>query len=143
MNKCVERDFYAEKKAAEIAKLKIENDENVIKSKKISEPKADKISELELEIGNLKEFVFFMKENVTLRELYLGENNLGENFAEENLKILVNGIKGNKGVQKLYLRGNGFFEYDQGFFDLTENSCALWELDVEFNDEYMGFSDLD
>jgi len=55
MNKCVERDFYAEKKAAEIAKLKIENDENVIKSKKISEPKADKISELELEIGNLKE----------------------------------------------------------------------------------------
>jgi len=47
----VKRDYYAEERAAAIAKLKMEND---IKFKPICDSEADKVSELELELEQLK-----------------------------------------------------------------------------------------
>ena len=53
--KSIKRDYYAEERAAEMAKFKIENEKNRVKSKTLSDTIPNKLSELELEIENLKE----------------------------------------------------------------------------------------
>ena len=82
LSKYVKRDYYAEERTAEIAKSKIVNGRNQIKPKPISDLKANKISELELELKNLK-----ATNETSKAEAHKIKNENKENQSKKDLEI--------------------------------------------------------
>ena len=117
LSKYVKRDYYAEERTAEIAKSKIVNGRNQIKPKPISDLKANKISELELELKNLK-----ATNETSKAEAHKIKNENKENQSKKDLEI-------NRLKKELLVFND---RYDRQF--LKRVLSVLWD-DYEMKDE--------